>query len=82
MHFHFPSSPKNVYFFCSSEIDHVVTALNSIVKTCMANLAVTWDDSGYSKSSIQQRCEAVKKHVQVNVVYNVQVSELSVCLWY
>jgi hypothetical protein len=59
---------KNVYFFCSSETDHVMAALNVIVKTCMENLAVIWDESGYSKSSIQQRCEAVKKHVQMNVV--------------
>jgi hypothetical protein len=66
--FPFSLPPKNVYFFRSSEIDHVVAALNAIVKTCMENREVIWDDFGYSKSSIQQRCEAAKKHVQVNVV--------------
>jgi protein regulator of cytokinesis 1 len=38
--------------------------VNSIVKTYMEKLAVIWEDCGYNDISIQQRCEAVKKHVQ------------------
>jgi hypothetical protein len=56
----------------------MVAALNVIVKTCMEYLAVIWDDSGYSKSSIQQRCEVVKKYVQVNaVLYDYQLLQFS-----
>jgi len=40
--------------------------VNDIVKTYMESLAVIWDDCGYNDVSIQQRCEAVKNHVQVN----------------
>jgi acyl CoA:acetate/3-ketoacid CoA transferase alpha subunit len=39
-------------------------AVNEIVKTNMGKLAVIWEDCGYSGLIIQQRCEAVKKHVQ------------------
>ena len=42
--------------------------MNDIVKTYMEKLAVIWEDCGYNDISIQQRCEAVKKHVQVNQV--------------
>jgi hypothetical protein len=42
--------------------------VNDIVKTYMEKLAVIWEDCGYNDISIQQRCEAVKKHVQVNQV--------------
>lgn len=38
--------------------------MNDIVKTYMEKLAVIWEDCGYNDISIQQRCEAVKKHVQ------------------
>ena len=40
--------------------------MNDIVQTYMEKLAVIWEDCGYNDISIQQRCEAVKKHVQVN----------------
>ena len=40
--------------------------MNDIVKTHMEKLAVIWEDCGYDDISIQQRFEAVKKHVQVN----------------
>jgi hypothetical protein len=43
-------------------------AVNDIVKTNMGKLAVIWEDCGYNDLIIQQRCEAVKKHVQVNKV--------------
>jgi len=41
-------------------------AVNDIVKTNMEKLALIWEDCGYNEASIQQRCEAVRKHVQVN----------------
>jgi hypothetical protein len=41
-------------------------AVNDIVKTSMEKLAVIWEEWGYDDINIQQRCEAVKKHVQVN----------------
>jgi hypothetical protein len=66
--FSFSLPPKNVYFFCSSEIDHVVGAVNAIVKTSMEKLAAIWDECGYNNTNVQQRCEAVQMHVQVNVV--------------
>jgi hypothetical protein len=43
-----------------------VTDVSDIVKTGMEKLAVIWQDCGYNDISIQQRREAVKKHVQVN----------------
>jgi hypothetical protein len=44
----------------------VTEAAKDIAQTYMEKLAVIWEDCGYNDISIQQRCEAVKKHVQVN----------------
>jgi hypothetical protein len=33
----------------------------------MEKLAVIWEECGFNDTSIQQRCEAVKRHVQVNI---------------
>jgi hypothetical protein len=50
--------------------------VNDIVKTYMEKLAVIWEDCGYNDISIQQRCEAVKKHVQVNEVLRFRFQRL------
>jgi hypothetical protein len=68
MHFHFPRHPRSVCFFLFSDIDDVEVAVNNTVRTYMEKFAVIWKDCGFNDISIQQRCEAVKKHVQVNTV--------------
>jgi hypothetical protein len=50
-----------------SDFDDVTTSVNSIVKTYMEKLAVIWDDCGFNDTIIQERHEAVKKHVQVSI---------------
>jgi hypothetical protein len=56
-----------VYLFLFSNFDDVTASVNSIVRTYMEKLAVIWEECGFNDTSIQQRCEAVKKHVQVNI---------------
>lgn len=62
-------SSKNAFvcLFLFSNFDDVTASVNSIVRTSMEKLAVIWEECGFSDTSIQQRCEAVKKHVQVNI---------------
>jgi ElaB/YqjD/DUF883 family membrane-anchored ribosome-binding protein len=47
-----------------SNFEDVREAVKDIAKTCMEKLAVILEDCGYDYTSIQQRCEAIKKHVQ------------------
>ncbi|PNF26068.1 hypothetical protein B7P43_G06395 [Cryptotermes secundus] len=51
-------------FISARNCDDVTTSVNSIVRTSMEKLAAIWEECGFGDTSIQQRCEAVKKHVQ------------------
>lgn len=53
--------------FVFRDFDDVTTSVSSTVRSYMEKLSVIWDDCGFNDASIQQRCEAVKKHVQVNI---------------
>lgn len=56
-----------VCLFLFSDFDDVTTSVNSIVSTYIEKLVVIWDDCGFNDKIIQERHEAVKKHVQVSI---------------
>jgi hypothetical protein len=47
----------------------------------MEKFEAIWEDCGYNDISIQQRCEAVKKHVEVSTVLRLRL-ELSIVVFY
>jgi hypothetical protein len=55
-------------FFLFSDYDDVRMAVNSVVGTYMEKFSAIWKDCGYNDVGIQQRCDAIKKHVQVSSV--------------
>jgi hypothetical protein len=69
-------------FFLFSDYDDVRKAVNDTVRTYMEKFAEVWEDCGYNDVSIQQRCEAVKQHVQVSTILRLSLKLSSVVFSY